>query len=312
MSKRIVITGATGFIGRALCRELHDAYEIIALSRDARRAADVVGEYAQVLEWDARTASLWAAQVDGAHAIVNLAGESVAGGRWTQAKMDGIMQSRVSCTGSIVDAVAGARNKPAVVIQGSAVGYYGSRGQEILTEDSPPGVTFLSDVCRRGESIAGRVEKHGVRLAAIRTGIVLGLDGGALPKMAVPYPFFLGGWIGSGKQWFSWISLDDAVRAIRFLVETPNLRGPFNLTSPNPAVLKQVAQAIGRALHRPAWVRMPGFVVRLVMGPMVDETLLASQRVIPRRLTDAGFTFRHPQLEAALSAIFQGENHGSK
>jgi len=312
MAKRIVIAGATGFIGRALCRELCDTYEIVALSRDAKRAADLVGVRARVLEWDARTASLWAGEVDGAHAIINLAGESVADGRWTPVKMDSIMQSRTSSVGAIVDAVAGVKSKPAVFIQGAAVGYYGSRDDEVLAEDSPPGVTFLADVCRRAESIASRVERQGVRSIAIRTGIVLGLHGGALPRMMAPFRFFLGGWIGSGRQWFPWIALDDEVRAIRFLLETPNLRGPFNLTSPNPATLKQVTGALGRVLQRPAWVRIPGFAARLAMGRMVDEALLAGQRAIPRRLADAGFVFKQSQLEAALSAIIQGDRHESE
>jgi hypothetical protein len=311
MSKRIVISGATGFIGRALCEQLQGDYEIVALSRDAKRAAATLGKHAQVFEWDVRTASLWAAQVDGAHAVINLAGESVGQGRWTQAKRDSIMQSRTNGAGAIVDAVAGARNKPSVVIQGSAVGYYGSRGDEILDERSPAGVTFLADVCRRGESIAARVEKQGVRYVAIRTGIVLGLHGGALPRLMAPFRFFLGGCIGNGKQWFPWISLDDEIRAIRLLLENPNLRGAFNLTSPNPATMKQFVRVLGRVLHRPAWVRVPGFAARLAMGPMVDETLLAGQRAIPKSLIDAGFQFNDPQLETALAAIIQGENHES-
>jgi uncharacterized protein (TIGR01777 family) len=312
MAKRILITGATGFIGRALCRELHGEYEIVALSRDATRAAGSIGEYARVLEWDARTAGVWAAHADGAHAIVNLAGENIAQGRWTQAKMDSLMQSRTNGANAIVDAVAGARHKPAVVIQGSAVGYYGSRGDEILNEDAPPGVTFLADVCRRAESIVARVEKGGVRYVAARSGVVLGRHGGALPKLMRPFRLFVGGHVGSGKQWLSWISLADEVRAIRFLMENPNLRGAFNVTAPHPVTMRQFVRILGRVLHRPAWTMMPGFAARLAMGRMADEVLLASQRVIPRRLIDAGFEFRHPDVENALEAIIQGEDHESE
>lgn len=311
MAKRIIITGATGFIGRALCRELHGGYEVVALSRDATRAAGVIGGYAKVFEWDARTASVWSEQVEGAHAIINLAGESVAQGRWTQARRDSIMQSRTNSANAIVDAVAGARNKPAVVIQGSAVGYYGSRGDEILHGDSPPGRTFLADVCRRVESIGAGVERSAVRYVAVRTGMVLGLRGGALPRLMMPFRFFLGGRIGSGKQWLSWISLEDEVQAIRFLVENPSLRGSFNLTSPYPVMMKQFVRILGQVLHRPAWTTMPGFVVRLALGQMADEVLLASCRAIPRRLIDAGFEFKHPELKAALEAIIQGEDHES-
>ncbi|MEN6333295.1 MAG: TIGR01777 family oxidoreductase [Phycisphaerales bacterium] len=311
MAKRIVISGATGFIGRALCRSLCDDYEIVALSRDAKRAASVLGEHARVLEWDVRTASLWAAQVEGAHAIVNLAGENLAQGRWSQAKRDSIMQSRSNGASAIVDAIAGARNKPSVVIQGSAVGYYGSRGDEILTEASPPGMTFLADVCRRAESIAARVEKHGVRHVSIRSGIVLGRRGGALPRLMAPFRIFLGGYVGNGRQWVSWIGLDDEIRAIRLLLENPSLRGGFNLTSPHPATLKQFVRTLGQVLHRPAWTRVPAFAARLALGQMVDETVLASQRVIPKRLMEAGFKFTHSELETALAAIIQGENHES-
>jgi hypothetical protein len=312
MAKRIVISGATGFIGRSLCKGLCGDYEIVALSRDAKRAANLLGEHAQVLEWDGRTASLWSAQVDGAYAVINLAGENIGQGRWTQAKLDSIVQSRSNGAGAVVDAVAAVKNKPAVVIQGSAVGYYGSRGDEILTENSAPGASFLADVCRRCESITTRVEKQGVRYVAIRTGIVLGRDGGALPRLMTPFRFFLGGYVGNGKQWFPWIGLEDEVRAIRFLLEAQSLRGAFNLTSPRPATLKQVAHSLGQALRRPAWLRIPGLAVRLAMGRMVDETLLASHRAIPQRLIDAGFQFKHSQLEAAFAAILQGESHESE
>ncbi len=311
MAKRVVISGATGFIGRALCGELHDEYEIVALSRDAKRAAATLGSHAQVFEWDGRTAGAWAAQVDGAYAVVNLAGESIAHGRWTQPKMDSIMQSRSNGATAIVDAVTAARVKPSAVIHGSAVGYYGSRGDEMLDEDSPPGATFLADVCRRGESILSRVEKQGVRSIAIRTGIVLGLHGGALPRLMTPFRFFAGGYVGSGRQWLPWISLDDEVLAIRFLLENQNLRGAFNLTSPHPATLKQLVRTIGLILRRPAWTRVPGFAVRLAMGRMAEETILASQRAIPRRLIDAGFKFEYSELETALRKIIQGEDHES-
>ncbi|MEN6576071.1 MAG: TIGR01777 family oxidoreductase [Phycisphaerales bacterium] len=312
MARRIVITGATGFIGRALCQTLHGDYEIIALSRDATRAAATVGAYARVLEWDGRTASAWAGQVDGAHAVIHLAGENVAQGRWTQAKMDSIMKSRTNGANAVVEAVAGARNRPSVVIQGSAVGYYGSRGDEILTEDSLPGATFLAEVCERAESVGAGVEKAGVRYVVIRTGMALGLQGGALPRLMAPFRFFLGGRIGNGNQWISWIGLEDQVRAIRFLLENPRLAGAFNLTTPHPVTMKQFVRILGGVLRRPAWTMMAGFAARLALGRMADEMLLASQKAIPRRLIDAGFEFEYPKLKAALEAIVQGENHESR
>ncbi len=311
MGKRIVITGATGFIGRALCRTLRGEYDLVAVSRDATRAAGEVGEYARIVEWDGRTSGAWARQVDGAYAVVHLAGESVAKGRWTLARIDGIERSRTSSANAIADAVAGARNRPTVVIQSSAVGYYGSRADEILTEGSLPGAGFLADVCQRVESVAARVAAVGVRYVAIRTGMVLGLSGGALPRLMAPFRFVLGGWIGSGNQWVSWISLEDEVRAIQFLLENPRLAGAFNLTSPHPIIMKQFVRTLGAVLHRPAWTRMPRFAARLVLGRMADEVLLTSQKAIPKRLADAGFEFRYSELKGALESLLQGDKHES-
>jgi len=309
MAKRVIISGAVGFIGRALCQAFHGDYEIIALSRDALRAANAIGEWAKVVEWDARTAGIWARQVDGAHAVINLAGESLAGGRWTQTKRASIVQSRTNSASAIVDAVSGVKVKPAVVIQASGVGFYGLRGDELLTEDSGVGSGFLADVCRRTESAAARVEWSGVRYVAIRSGLVLAREGGVLPRFITPYRFFLGGTLGSGRQWFSWISLEDELRAIRFLMEKQNLSGAFNLAAPNPVTMGQFSRALGRALGRPAWTMVPAFVLRLVFGQMADEVLLASQRAVPKRLTEAGFTFKYPQLQAALEAAIRGEDN---
>jgi len=308
---RVIISGATGFIGRALCRELHGDYEVIALSRDSTRAAGLVGEYAKVVEWDARTASSWARHVEDAHAVISLAGESIATGRWTQPKRDSIMRSRTNSANAIVDAVGGARNKPAVVIQISAVGYYGSRGDEVLDEDSPPGAGFLAEVSRKVESIVAKVERSGVRHVIARAGMVLGREGGALPRLMTPFRFYLGGSIGSGRQWVSWISRQDVIGAVRFLMDNQNLKGAFNLTAPDPVTMKQFCRTLGRVLHRPAWTVLPGLAARLAFGQMADEALLASQKALPRRLMDAGFQFRHPDLQTGLDAIIRGEKNES-
>lgn len=311
MAKRVIISGAAGFIGRALCAALHDDYEIVALSRDAQRAAGTVGRYAKPVEWDAWTAGAWARQVEGAYAIINLAGENLASGRWTQPKRDSIMQSRTFGASAVVDAVSGAKTKPAVVLQASAIGFYGSRGDALLDEGTRVGSGFLADVCRRTEQMGARVERSGVRFVALRSGLVLGRDGGVLPRLMTPYRFYLGGRLGDGRQWLSWISLADEIRAIRFLMESSDLKGPFNLTAPNPVTMTEFSRTLAQILQKPAWTVVPAFVLRLVLGQMAKETLLASQKVAPNRLLAAGFKFKYPQLHAALEAIIRGENHES-
>lgn len=298
---RVVITGAAGFIGRALCEALHRDYELIALSRDARRAAGSVGDWAKVVEWDGRTTGSWLKQADGAFAVINLAGENVASGRWNESRKASMLHSRLDSSRAVLDAIKQVKKKPTVVIQASAIGYYGSRRDEPLDEGSTRGEGFLASVCQRVESLAGGIEQLGVRCVVIRTGVVLGRSGGALDKLAKPFRFFLGGHLGSGDQWFSWISLDDEVAAIRFLMEHEQLRGAFNLTAPQPVTMKAFCKTLGRVLHRPAWMHVPAFMVRLALGEMADEMLLSGQRVLPKRLLEAGFEFRHPEVEKALN-----------
>ncbi len=300
---RVLITGATGFIGRALCEALHKDYEIIALSRDASRAAQSVGDRAKVVEWDGRTTGSWLKHADGALAIINLAGENVAAGRWNETKKAGILHSRLDGARAVLDAIKQVKTKPMVVIQASAIGFYGSRHDEQLDETSKPGGGFLANVCRQVETLAGNIENLGVRCVVIRTGVVLGRDGGALAKLAQPFRFFLGGHLGNGSQWFSWIGLDDEISAIRFLMEHESLRGVFNLTAPQPVTMKKFSRTLGKILHRPAWTRIPAFVARLALGEMADEMLLSGQRVLPKRLLEADFEFRYPEVEKALSVM---------
>jgi uncharacterized protein (TIGR01777 family) len=311
MAARVIIAGATGFIGRALCQELCSDYELVVLTRDVRRAGEAVKDRAKAVEWDARTTSGWARQVEGAFAVVNLAGENLGDGRWTPSKRMSLLQSRTNSAGAIVDAVEGAKNKPGVVIQASGVGYYGSRDDDTLDEGSASGEGFLAEVCRKTESVIARAGRHRVRHVELRSGIVLGREGGALPKLMRPYRFFLGGRIGDANQWLSWISLRDEVRAIRFLMETQGLAGPFNLSSPKPVTMKEFGRILGQVLGRPAWTVVPGFVLRLALGEMADEVLLASQKAVPRRLLEAGFTFQDADLKTALASIIQRESHES-
>ncbi len=300
---RVIITGATGFIGTALCRELGRDYEVIALSRNAEGTRQSLGSMAKVVQWDARTPAGWDREADGAHAIINLAGENLASGRWNQARKSRILQSRLDAAKAVVEAVKRVHNKPKVVILASAIGYYGPRQDEQLDEASKPGEGFLASVCRQVESSAEEFEKLGVRCVAIRTGVVLGRGGGALPKLILPFRLYLGGHLGTGRQWFSWINLDDEVAAVRFLMENENLRGAFNLTAPQPVTMKEFCQILGKILNRPAWVNVPAFAARLALGEMADEMLLSGQRVLPARLPAAGFKFKYPDLEKALSDI---------
>lgn len=300
---RVVITGATGFIGQALCKELHKDYEVTALTRDTRRAAKSVGEWAKVVEWDGRTFGSWIRQAEGAFAIINLAGENVASGRWNKAKKAGILHSRLDSARAVLAAIKQVNEKPAVIIHASAIGYYGPSGNERLDETSPVGKGFLADVCRKSEIIASQIDAEGVRCVVIRTGVVLGNDGGALPGIMRPFRFFLGGHPGSGRQWFSWISLDDEVAAIKFLMENENLKGVFNLTSPQPVTMKKFCRKLGWVLIRPSWLFFPGFILRLALGEMANEVLLSGQRVLPKRLKEAGFEFKYTDVKKALKAI---------
>jgi len=303
--KRIVITGATGFIGRALCKDLCKDYKVVGLSRDIRRASGLIGDFAEIFEWDGRTTGTWIRQADGAFAVINLAGDNLASGKWNRYKKAGILHSRLDATRAIIAAIKQVDNKPSVVIQSSAVGYYGPSGLQKLNEQSPPGKGFLSDVCQKVEFCTEQMENLDVRLVVIRTGVVIGSGGGALLKIARPFKFFLGGHPGSGRQWFSWISLKDQVAAIRFLLENEDQQGVFNLTAPEPVTMKKFCKALGRVLHRPSLFFVPGFILRLRFGEMADEIILSGQRVVPERLLDAGFKFEHLEIKQALNDIFR-------
>jgi uncharacterized protein (TIGR01777 family) len=300
---RVVITGATGFIGRALCRALHRDYEVIALSRDASRAAKSVGDLAKVIEWDGRTTGSWFMQANGAFAIINLAGENVASGRWNESKKAGILHSRLDSARAVLEVIKQVDKKPTVVIQASAIGYYGPRSDEQLDETSTPGKGFLANVCQRVESSAEEIEGLGVRCVVIRTGIVLGRDGGAFAKLVKPFRFFLGGYLGSGRQWFSWIHLEDEVAAIKFLMENEHLKGAFNLTAPQPVTMKEFSKILGKVMHRPVWLNVPAFAARLAFGEMADEMLLSGQKVLPKRLLNTGFDFKYTTVEQVLNDI---------
>lgn len=304
--ERILITGASGFIGRALVRELAaNGHEIVALTRNPETSRDRLPVGISLAAWDGRTAAGWGGLADGARAIVNLAGDNLAEGRWTKAKKARILASRVEAGSAVVEAVRAARIKPRVLIQASALGFYGPAGDEELDEDSPAGAGFLAGVARTWEDSTKAAEALGVRRAVIRSGLVLGAGGGVWPRLVPPFRFFAGGPLGGGRQAFSWISLEDEVRAIRYIVENEDLAGAFNLTAPGPLRQREFCRVIGRALRRPCWLPVPAPLLRLLFGEKARETLLTGQRVLPRRLLAAGFVFRHPDAASAVAAILR-------
>jgi uncharacterized protein (TIGR01777 family) len=304
MSRRIIITGGTGFIGRALCSRLVQAgHDVVALSRNRERADKILGGGVTVIEWDGESDRGWEEHANDAHAIINLAGESISSGRWTRAKKKQILQSRLNAGSAVLEAVQKARNKPRVVIQSSGIGYYGSRGDETVDESSSSGKGFLPKVAREWEESTRGVERLGVRHVIIRTGIVLGTDGGALPRLLTPFRLFVGGPLGSGRQGFPWIHIADEIEAIYFLVENKNLRGAFNLAAPEQISMQQFCGVLGKVMGRPSWLRVPGFLLRLLYGQMADEVLLSGQKAMPQRLLAAGYRFRYPEAESALRQI---------
>jgi uncharacterized protein len=298
---RVVITGGSGLIGRALVSDLSAAgYETVVLSRWPERVGGLPAG-ARAVGWDGASAAGWGELAAGA-AIVNLAGANLAAGRWTVRRKRLLSESRLRATAAVV-AVAGAvEPRPAVLLQSSAVGYYGPTGDEPIAEEHAPGDDFLSRLCVAWEDASGGVEEAGVRRVLLRTGVVLATEGGALPKMALPFRLFAGGPVGDGRQWLAWIHLADMVGAMRFLLESDEARGAFNLSAPTPVTNRDLAHALGRVLHRPSILPTPAFALRLALGEMAS-VLLTGQRAVPQRLLAAGYRFRFTDLEAALADL---------
>jgi len=296
----ILISGGTGLIGRALTRNLlADGHHVSILSRSPQKYAAAFPD-AELLQWDGRTADGWAHALAQANAVINLAGAGVADKRWTPARKRLILDSRINAGTAIVAAIEQSPRKPAVLIQSSAVGFYGENpGDTPLTEAAPAGDDFLAQVCVAWEASTAAVEALGVRRAVIRTGVVLAAKGGALPRMALPFRFFVGGRIGSGRQWTPWIHIADEVAAIRFLLENEAAHGTFNLSAPNPVTNAEFSRALGKALHRPALIPVPSLALKALFGEMAS-VLLGGQRAIPQNLQSLGFTFQYSDAAAAL------------
>ena len=287
---KIAITGSTGLVGSALVPLLTKlGHDVVRLARPA--------------QWDPEIGTIHSAVLNGADAIVHLAGESIAAGRWTASRKARIRDSRVKGTRLIAETVARIEKPPQVVVSASAIGYYGNRGSEVLREDSPPGNGFLSDVCRQWEAATDAATRRGIRVVHLRTGLVLSERGGALPKMLLPFRLGLGGRVGSGKQYWSWISLDDLCSAIIHSVQASSLHGPVNMVSPSAVTNLEFTKALGRVLRRPTVFPMPSFAARLAFGEMADALLLASARVEPAKLVASRFVFRHKDLDATLEYL---------
>lgn len=298
---KLVITGATGFIGSAVVDRLWSQYHSLSLlSRNPPREINVAKK--EWLVWNPGVPGDWEYCVDGADGIINLAGEPIAAKRWTEARKEKIRSSRLDSTRALVRAIAKAKIKPKFLINASAVGYYGARGDEAITEESASGTDYLARVCVEWEAEAKKAESEGVRVVLLRTGIVLDRGRGALAKMVPPFKFFAGGPLGSGNQWMPWIHIEDQVGLLLFLMNNENAHGPFNCTAPNPVIMAEFSKTLGETLNRPSWATVPGGVLALVLGEM-SEILLNGQRALPQAALKLGYQFRYPHLSPALQSL---------
>jgi len=303
---RVVVAGATGFVGVPLCRYLCDAgHQVVALSRSADRARARLDSRVAALEWHPGSDGDPVEAVTGADAVVNLCGESLADGRWTVARKQALLSSRLGPTTALVNAMRAADPGPKVLVNSSAVGYYGDRGDDEVTEDEAAGDDFLAGICRQWEGAAQQAEANGVRVVRLRSGVVLGADGGALSKMTMPVKMFVGGPLGSGRQWFSWIHRHDLVRLTEFCLTRAEASGPINGTAPHPVRNGELMKALGKVLGRPAFMPAPAFALKTLLGEMADM-LLTGQKVLPAAAERLGFVFEHPEIEEALLSVLSG------
>jgi hypothetical protein len=296
----ILITGGTGFIGSALQEELlNDGHNVVITTR---RRDSVWFEDRGVLKW-APPALIPSDIISSINAVINLAGEPIADGRWTEEKKERIRSSRIDTTRAVVQSIRNVKKPPRTLISASAVGYYGPHGDEVITEEIPPGSDFLADVCKAWEAEAMKAEDAGIRVVIVRIGLVLDKGGGLLSRMDKPFRFFMGGHIGTGKQWFSWIHRADLIGIMRYILEHEGVKGPVNATAPEPVTNDEFSRTLGKVLGRPSWVHAPAFAIRLALGEF-GEMILTGQRVLPEKIMKAGYEFKYSRLEDALRAIY--------
>ena len=299
---QIVIAGGTGFIGRPLCAALcQEGHRVTLLTRriEAERSC---GLAVMAIEWNARDSGAWEHCLDDADAVINLAGAPIAEGRWTDARKQPIMESRVLTTRLLVEALSRRSLKPRTLISASGIGFYGASDELVLDEGAARGQGFLADLCLAWEAEALRAAEFGVRVVILRTGMVLEQDGGALPKMLLPFRFFAGGPIMPGTQWVSWIHRRDHIGLIQWALTMPSVAGPLNAVAPEAVTMKQFCGSIGRVLHRPSWLPVPGFALRVALGEL-GTLMTTGQHVTPAKALSRGYVFRYPKLEPALRAI---------
>lgn len=305
---KVIVTGGTGMIGSALTRALVGRGDsVVALTRNAATARKKLGPEVEVLEWNPPVAGSWAQAFRGADGVVNLAGEPIEAKRWSGAQKDRMWGSRIAATQAVVGAIGAMNVPPRVLVNGSAMGYYGARGSTVVTEDSPPGSDFLARLVLAWEGAARPVEGMGVRLVPVRTGVVLSRAGGALPLFVLPFRFFAGGTPGRPDAWLSWIHIDDEVGAIIHALDDEGVRGPFNATAPNPVTFETFSRQIGEILHRPTWVPMMSTGIKLGLGEL-GESVMASERVLPKVLERTGYSFKYTDSAEALRSLLQGSH----
>jgi len=302
---RIIIAGGTGLIGKALARQLkQEKHEVFILSRNPNKSQQFSTQAIKLIKWNGLNTEGWGNLVDGADVIINLVGENLSEGRWTENRKRTILDSRINAGNALVDAIRSATIKPNVFLQSSAVGFYGSQGEAIISEPTKAGKDFLAKVCVEWERSTAEVEDFGIRRIITRSGVILSTEDGALPRMLRPFYFFVGGPISNGQQFFPCIHLEDEIAALIFLITHVNASGVYNLTIPNPIKNKQFAKEIGKALHRPSFFPVPAFMLHLLFGEMANM-LLGSQRIIPERLLKLGFLFKFPTADEALQDLLR-------
>lgn len=304
----IVIAGGTGLIGSRLVKSLAaDDHQVFVLSRQPEKYKQALPTQVNLVQWDGKSAGDWVRYVDGADVIVNFAGENLAGegflpDRWTNEKKQKIRQSRSNSAYAIIEALKMAKNRPPVLLQSSAIGYYGPRGDERIVESSLPGDDFLGRVAVEWEDSTAEAETLGVRRIITRTGLIMADEGGPLERMVLPYKLFGGVYFGDGKQWWSWIHIEDELRALRFLMEHESASGPYNLTAPNPVTNREFGKILGKVMDRPSYMPVPRFAMNLLVGE-VATVVVHGQRVVPAKLLELGFSFKYPELKQALEEI---------